>query len=59
MKYHATNIIHPTRVATRSIAVVANKPEEELVFVVVAPGVEVLSDVVAVVGLSRSTMDLE
>lgn len=53
MKYHAANIIHPTKkLATRSIAVVANKPEEELVLVVTAadvaaPEVEVLpADVV-------------
>ena len=53
MKYHAANIIHPIKVATRSIAVVANKPEEELVLVVAAPEVEVLpADVVTAVPAS-------
>lgn len=59
MKYHAANIIHPTKkLATRSIAVVANRPEEELVLVVTAtdvaaPEVEVLlADVVAAVPTS-------
>ena len=55
MKYHAANIIHPTKKpATRSIAVVTNKPGEELRLVaaadVAAPEVEVLpADIVAAV----------
>jgi len=58
MKYHAANITHPTKLATRSIVVVTNKPEEELGLVVAAadvaaPEVEVLpADVVAVVPVS-------
>ena len=46
MKYHAANITHPNKLATRSIAVVTNKPEEELVLVVTA------ADVVAAVPIS-------